>query len=130
RGRVWSAVRLGQALLIGAVGAAGCQAIAGIEDRHFEEPLEAGAMKKPARPKCTSYCKDITDTCIEENAQYASEEACLDVCGLIPEGEDNELKRFTVACRQMQVESAMIGEKSDACFGAGPGGAKACGSDC
>lgn len=134
RGWTWSAVRLGQALLLGAAGAAGCQAIAGIEDRHYEAEVEGGvgadSGTKGPSAACKSYCKDITDTCIEENAQYASNDACLDVCALIPEGDENELKRFTVACREMQVESAMIGEKSDACFGAGPGGAKACGSDC
>ena len=133
RGWAWSALRLGQALLLGAAGAAGCQAIAGIEDRHYEQPLEAGAgdaaMKKPASKACKDYCKDITDTCVDENAQYASEDACLDVCALIPEG-GAEPDRFSIECRNMQVQSAMIGEKSDACFGAGPGGAKACGSDC
>ena len=90
-------------------------------------------------PTCAVYCRQITDTCTGENAQYASEESCLDLCagygwpaGSIEVDDDN-----TIGCRTKHAQYAALaandGEAAQVaahCRHAGPTGGDVCGRWC
>jgi hypothetical protein len=105
----------------------GCQAIAGIEDRHFDA-LDASASVSPA---CKEYCDNVLTNCTVENEIYKSADACHNICALLPEGMLKEAgKGNTVACRNEQATNAGTVEPGSSCPLAGPGGGGICGSDC
>jgi hypothetical protein len=114
----------------------GCQAIAGIEDRYYEETVDSGGGGDGGggtdSPACKSYCSDVMKNCTGENAVYGSETACLAVCTYLPPGDPEAEAQTgnTLACRAAQARAAGLGEPEDACPKAGPGGGTKCGPDC
>jgi hypothetical protein len=108
----------------------GCQSIIGIEDR-FYDASPPPPSKPAASAQCETYCNDIMSVCIGNNAVYATMEACLGVCALLPPGDPSEPGRDnTVACRQTQIANAQLGELSLNCPRAGPGGDGYCADNC
>ncbi|HVW24848.1 MAG TPA: hypothetical protein VHC69_05730 [Polyangiaceae bacterium] len=124
--RARSAVR---AFALAALGAVGCQAIAGIENRHYE-PLEAGTTKTTASALCKTYCKEVMDACTGANAQYTDMDTCLGVCAELKPGEIHEPSGNTAACREQQARNAQMGEPETYCKSAGPSGDPMCGTAC
>lgn len=113
-----------------------CQAIAGIKDRHYEAPPDAGAATPSSgssQAACEAYCSDVTTACTDTFKVYPSQEVCMAVCMELPAG-DPKAKNPTgnnVACRAKQARAAVeTGEKDAYCTKAGPGGAGVCGTDC
>jgi hypothetical protein len=115
-----------------AASVSGCQAIAGIEDRYYEETTAVDGGDDDTSPACKSYCTDVMKNCTGENGVYASLEVCKAVCKHIPPGnpEEEDPKGYTVACRAAQAKAAGRAEPEDACPKAGPGGGTVCGPDC
>lgn len=122
--------------------AAGCQALAGIEERHYQPLVEAGAGREAgaggeagptAEPSeaCKKYCKHVMEACTLNDRVYTTIDVCYGVCAKLDEGNVNEFAGTnTVACRDDQAQSAAIGETKMYCPNAGPGGGDACGPDC
>jgi hypothetical protein len=125
--------------------AAGCQALAGIEERHYQPLVEAGSGREAGAgreggptvevsPACKTYCKHVMDACMGEDQVYTTIEVCDGVCtklearGLV--GHFDEPGGNTVACRDKQAQNAAFGETKMFCPNAGPGGGDACGPDC
>lgn len=125
-------------LVVSALAAASCHAIAGIEDREYT------ATGQQSSPLCEDYCTTVMETCIDKddadpreeqhNSVYPSKDACLAFCQHLEAGDMNERPRpsgDTVACR---LASARLAKNSREftlyCPEAGPGGAGACGDDC
>lgn len=102
--------------------ALGCQSIAGIEERRFEEPEQASA-------ECKAYCDEVMGSCTGKIAAYPDRSTCLATCAKLPSGEtkaDNSLE-----CRTEQaVLAGSSGEPASHCKAAGPFGAEICGSSC
>src|SRR4051812_27384920 len=106
-----------RALALVAFVAAGCQAIAGIEERHYQA-LEGGAEKEAgpvASPACQTYCKHVMDACQDDNAAYTELAVCLGVCAKLPPGNIHEPGGNTVACRDQQAIAASRGEPKQYC---------------
>ncbi|HKQ67918.1 MAG TPA: hypothetical protein VJT73_01200 [Polyangiaceae bacterium] len=102
----------------------GCQSIVGLEDRVYD-PLVTTS------PACEEYCTDVMANCTGANAVYSKRENCLGVCRLLTPGDPFEPGGNTVACREAQAKLAKeTMEPSVHCPNAGPGGNKACGSNC
>ncbi len=117
-----------RSLALSAFAVVGCQAIAGIEDRHLERGDAGVAFQASAL--CKKYCKDVMDACTGDIAQYADSSTCLHVCMKLPEGMEHEPGGNSVQCRETQAGYALIGEAERYCKKAGPGGDGTCGSDC
>lgn len=98
-------------------GASGCQSVAGIEQRSFDGPSAA----------CDKYCTTVMENCTGEFAVYKTREICLDVCKNLDPG-DSEASGNTLACRQVEAQTAKLEKAS--CANAGPGGNGICGTDC
>ncbi len=83
--------------------------------------------------ECVEYCDRVMANCEDEFAVYASTEACLAVCELLPLDADDS---NSVACRTEQARLAgSTGEFEVHCPTAGPGGstprgARGCGTNC
>ena len=100
----------------------GCQSIAGIEDRTFQPQITGSA-------ECEAYCDDIMSACSGANAMYPSRDACICVCGKLPDGE--AALANSLQCRAAQAKLAVeTGEPVTYCAAAGPYGAGTCGSTC
>ena len=89
----------------------------------------------PADPTCADYCAEVTAACTGDNAQYASEQACLDYCGtaaLLPIGTLGDTSGNTVGCRMYHagVAAQSAGNAATHCPHAGPTGGDVCGSWC
>jgi hypothetical protein len=108
-----------------ALGAFGCQQVAGIEERHYAGPSSNDVTPSQA---CVKYCDTVAQNCTGDLAVYKSNEICLDVCMALPAG-DVEASGNSVTCRQFQADAAAR-EPADSCPKAGPGGGGACGTDC
>lgn len=141
-----SRARLATLLLVlgGASSAvAGCQAIAGIEERTYV-PVDAGgdagaagsSSEEPASPECIEYCSQAKNVChtdlsgnnVPNGILYLSDEACLATCKHMPLTGANQ---NSVACRMQQLRFVDTGEDVQRyCANAGPGGNDACGSNC
>jgi len=114
---------LGAALLaLGAVAsAAGCQSLAGIEDRTLGP--------------CSEFCDTVIANCSGQNLVYENRAKCMGVCQLLPEGkeEQNEPQGTnTVACRMREARLAKTSVVEDIprhCRSAGPEGLD-CGGSC
>lgn len=135
-------------LALGAAASAlgACQAIAGIEDRHYVasggqgggEGGSAGAPDEPPSQECVDYCNKAKEVCQTDQAGsvvptgvlYLTDAACLATCKqLPPTGTDQN----SVACRVQQLRFVGTGEPDEVpryCASAGPGGNGACGSNC
>lgn len=92
--------------------------------------VDAGASGSTA--SCARYCSIVNGSCTGPDQQYASDAACLAVCGALPWGGATDgVSGNTVQCRLMRAELAgTTGEPSDYCYAAGPGGGGVCGSNC
>jgi hypothetical protein len=133
----FTTLTLGLGLLSSALGA--CQAIAGIEDRHYQ-PVDLGAAGANSdggnSPECIEYCNQAKSTCqtaldgtvVPSGILYLSDDACLATCKNMPlSGADQN----SVACRMQQLGFVETGEDVETyCANAGPGGNGACGSNC
>ncbi|HVU03468.1 MAG TPA: hypothetical protein VHE30_17030 [Polyangiaceae bacterium] len=119
------------ALGLPALAIAGCQSIAGIEERHYD-PQANGGGGAPATAQCTDYCNTVMEACTDTFAVYPSKEVCLGVCALLDPGDPAKAEGTnTVACRAKAAKNAALsGESGDYCPSAGPGGAGKCGEDC
>ncbi len=101
---------------------AGCQSIAGIEDRTYEPAVKGS-------PECEAYCDDVMQACTGTSAMYPSRDACISVCGKLPNGE--VALANSIECRSAQAELAVTtGEPVTYCPAAGPYGAGTCGTTC
>jgi hypothetical protein len=120
--------------------AAGCQALAGIEERHYQPLVEAGpgpggegGLAEKASATCKTYCKHVMDACSNDDAVYSSPDACYGVCAKLEArglAGDFEAIGNTIACRDKQAQNAAFGETKTFCPNAGPGGGDVCGPDC
>ncbi len=97
------------------------------------DPVEETDTGSGDSDECVEYCDRVMSNCTDEFAVYASEEACLAVCALLPlAGDDTN----TVECRSEQARLAgSTGEPNVHCPAAGPGGstprgAEGCGTNC
>lgn len=106
--------------LLGAfVGSAGCQSIAGIEERTLDEHAVL----------CREYCDTVMGNCTEDNAVYLNDAHCMGACLALEPG-DSEPTGNTVSCRLQRARAAER-EADVECRLAGPGGGGGpCGSDC
>jgi hypothetical protein len=128
------------ALALGASSSAlgACQAIAGIEDRHYQAADSGAAGTGAVTPsaECIEYCDTAKSVCqtaldgtvVPSGILYLSDEACLATCARMPlTGADQN----SVACRMQQLRFVDTGEDVQRyCANAGPGGNGACGSNC
>jgi hypothetical protein len=118
---------------LGLFALAGCEAIAGIEERRLALDggnQEAGPVRPPASALCTQYCEDVMSSCTGEFALYGTTDVCLAVCAALPQGNRDEPGGNTMACRAKYAEFARGGEPDVNCPIAGPGGSGTCGDDC
>ncbi|MGE0323999.1 MAG: hypothetical protein AB7S68_16925 [Polyangiaceae bacterium] len=116
------------AVLFGALGSAGCQSIAGIEDRTFDPDGGTGGTSSAL---CKTYCDDIMAACTGTLAQYASVDTCMATCEALPAGNSGDTSGDSVECRVRQARlAASTGEPAVHCPNAGPGGNGACGTNC
>jgi len=115
-------------IALAVLAAAGCESLAGIEDRTYDLGDEA-----PASAQCASYCNEVMANCTGTNAVYSGMQTCLGVCAKLPPGDALEPAGNTVACRTVQAglaASSSTGEPELYCPRAGPGGADFCGTNC
>ncbi len=87
----------------------------------------------PVPGDCATYCTAITASCTGANAQYASEQECLDYCntgGALPLGLDSDTSGNTVGCRTYHANVAATENPELHCAHAGPSGGNVCGSWC
>lgn len=125
----------------------GCASILGIEDAELAEDADGGASGSAgnggstsnggsggsgnAQTPCEQYCDTVMNNCTAEFGVYTSEAVCLSLCETMPEGDPENPKGDTVACRLDQAEKAAITqEPGDHCPVAGLGGADVCGENC
>ena len=93
-----------------------------VEDHTLAEP-----------PTCAYYCSLVGAACVGENAQYASDEACLEYCetwAALPAGTSADTAGNTVGCRTYHADVAADGAPEVHCPHAGPSGGDVCGSWC
>jgi hypothetical protein len=124
RSSLFRFVILGGLLGAAALGAFGCQSVAGIEERKFDSTSSDAPSED-----CVEYCDTVMRNCVGGLAVYKTKEVCLDVCATLPPGDSEAGPENTLACRKRQADTAEF-EPNDACPNAGPGGNGACGSDC
>ncbi len=98
-----------------------CSNILGIEDASCDPAVADCQVGVSAL--CQEYCDTVMANCSGELSVYIGPEACLSVCGLLPEGSAGDIGVNTVQCRLGQARSAATtGEPAAHCAGAGPGG--------
>jgi hypothetical protein len=98
-------------------------------------PVDAGAdtgsggEAGPAALSCTSYCASIMSVCTGANAQYVSQQACMNACSLFPVGMAGDTSGNTLGCRT--THAMLAGSATNPhCWHAGPYGYGACGDEC
>jgi hypothetical protein len=81
---------------------------------------------------CATYCDTILEVCVEENAMYANDAYCSDVCLEFPAGKDGAISGNSLACRTHYLAFATASpEDADInCRYAGPGTEGKCGGSC
>ena len=96
-------------------------------------PDGGGVCVDPA-PTCAEYCAAVTSACTGDNAQYATEAACLSYCGtwaMIPAGKTGDTSGDSIGCRLYHAGVAgMAGNAATHCPHAGPTGGGVCGTLC
>lgn len=103
------------------------------DDADASSSADAATTAAPS-PECSEYCSRALENCTDELAIYASEEACLAVCALLPLSSDDS--NNTVECRSEQARLARAtGEPDVHCPEASPGGSRrgggeGCGTNC
>ncbi|MDX2055033.1 MAG: hypothetical protein SFV15_21700 [Polyangiaceae bacterium] len=106
-----------------------CESIIGIEDRELADAKTL--QRQNATPQCLQYCEEVISSCTGKFQVYSGMETCLGVCALLEAGDSIEPAGNTVACRLDQARKAVTtGELNVYCESAGPGGGKACGTNC
>jgi hypothetical protein len=97
---------------------------------------EAGQPVTPHQAACETYCSLIQSACTLDNAQYLSEESCLEICGqlMLTEAETSDAgltTNNTIECRIRAARAASeVGEVADSCVTAGMWGNTECGEPC
>lgn len=109
---------LAGALLAGALGASGCQSVAGIEERSLDRQTVL----------CREYCDTVTANCVDGNVLYTNDTQCMGTCLALDPGF-SEPTGNTVSCRLTRARAAKR-EPDVECGLAGPGGGGPCGSNC
>jgi hypothetical protein len=119
--------RLGALIALGYFGllSAACAQVIGIEDAEVDPTFNAD---------CEEYCGLINSVCIDGNTQYVAREACINMCLLMPPGNEGDLIDNTLACRLTNAEAANLEREAQPCALAGPAGVdvndNGCGSVC
>jgi hypothetical protein len=113
----------------------GCQSIAGIKDRHYDDgasTLDDAGAPLATSPQCKEYCEVVMDTCQDPMQVYPTEQVCQNVCTLLPAGQASDTAGNSVACRNRIAIAANSAKEGleESCPAAGPGGGDVCGSDC
>jgi len=126
--------RLAAACLLLAISpcAFSCRQIIGIEPE--VDGSDAGAPGRgesaDASQLCQRYCETVMSNCTGEYAAYESTQACLEMCALLPAGDEAKPNYTnTVNCRLARAKEAEFAQDSN-CASAGPGGNGVCGSNC
>ena len=86
----------------------------------------------PPEPTCEAYCAAVTANCAGEDAQYDSEQACLDYCqtfAALPLGGADDTSGNTVGCRTYHA-TVVATDGTQHCVHAGPSGGGICGDWC
>jgi hypothetical protein len=90
-------------------------------------PTEPWCTGKPeASPTCEEYCNIALVACEDDLAQYESREQCLDVCGALELGRNDDQTTNTVACRRYHAFSSTLAAAQH-CPHSGPSGDGHCG---
>lgn len=127
-----------------ASGGAGCASILGIGEGKFDgggvggaggdgsgdglvEDSETGIR---TTEQCVAYCDLIAENCTGEFAQYTTRANCINACGALEPGDENEPIGNNVACRAQAARSAAGAGASELCANAGPAGEGSCGGKC
>lgn len=87
----------------------------------------------PTPPSCAEYCTEVMLNCVDGNAQYATEQDCLDYCGTqaqMPAGDVTDTAGNTIGCRLYHADVAGTDDAALHCPHAGPSGGDVCGSYC
>lgn len=113
------------ASLVGALAlTAGCESIAGIEDREFVEGSQSSAL-------CEDYCTTVLSNCTGTHMVYENEADCLSACAALPEGTADDGNANSVQCRLRQARNAATTSEPQAhCPFAGHNGGNQCGTNC
>jgi hypothetical protein len=122
-----------------------CQAIAGIDERHYVAPGTAGTSAAGHAAAggggragagadtfglCPEYCKQVTDRCTADYAVYGDMTECSSVCMNLDQGTRKDGSGSnTVGCR-LNAALAISTEPAVDCPIAGPGGSGTCGDNC
>jgi hypothetical protein len=77
-------------------------------------------------PTCEAYCQIEQAACEGSNAQYESEQQCLDVCAALDPGKNSDTTQNTVGCRRYHSFNSTLGAENH-CPHAGPTGDGHCG---
>ena len=119
--------------------ALGCEAVAGIEERKFDDAgaggqgndTDASTEPEPPSELCEEYCETVLEGCSGEFAVYTGLATCYGVCALLDEGDELEPFGNNVQCRLAQAKDAIASREPQAhCEAAGPGGDDLCGPNC
>lgn len=108
---------------------AGCSQILSIEDAEVDPALAEGVGGGPESSLCDRYCAAVMSNCADAFSVYGSEDACLAVCALVPEGSEGDRSGNSIQCRLYHADAAEA-EPSFYCPIAGPGGGDTCGTPC
>jgi hypothetical protein len=81
-------------------------------------------------PSCGKYCDLVMDSCVDDQAQYASRAECLELCARLPAGDAGDIESNTVSCRQYYAGSPARTNAGSYCLAAGPFGGGVCGDRC
>jgi hypothetical protein len=93
------------------------------EAENPQDTAEQDASSEGPAADCVAYCDRVMSNCQDEYLVYASHDACLAVCALLPKEGVDEEDRNTLACRMEQAQLARTtGEPQVHCPAAGPGG--------
>ena len=88
----------------------------------------------PPEPTCEAYCATVQTACTGEEAQYATEAACMDYCATwaqLPVGTAGDTEGNTIGCRTYHAGVAeSSGDTALHCPHAGPSGGGVCGAWC
>lgn len=95
------------------------------------------AVLSPRQSACAEYCVTIQQACVESNAQYQSEESCLEICNELMRTESERQDaggsvNDTIECR-LEAARAVIevgAEIENLCVSAGMWGNDECGAPC
>lgn len=88
------------------------------------DPWCTGKAEEP--PTCEQYCSIQLEACEGALTQYESPQQCLDVCGALDLGRNDDETGNTVACRRYHSFSSILTPEAH-CYHSGPTGDGHCG---